>query len=266
MAYLKNYDTPMPTNTEIFILQLLKIIEFDIINPLKWFNIWTQSTEYATFSFLDDFSFYWLAIVVFLVLLAFIWILRRTCQKCCKTPVRRIVRYLKRHLFFNIIIRLCSVIYLQLLIKSCVVYKLWLTGQREPIMNTTSIVSFIWTAAIVLYTLFTHFLVWINREQISEPHVVRKISNLYDGIHLYRSKNNIWYYSTFTARRFAFVMIPTFLFMLPFIEVQLIIVLTSFYIFGYARQRPHITGHRAWIELLNESMIMVCEYHLLLFS
>jgi len=33
MCYLKIYDTPIPSNAELYMIEFTKLIEFDILNP-----------------------------------------------------------------------------------------------------------------------------------------------------------------------------------------------------------------------------------------
>lgn len=64
---------------------------------------------------------------------------------------------------------------------------------------------------MLLIPLFTTYMLTVNRNELAEFYVKKRISNLYQDIHLYRSPFNIWYYPIFLLRRILFVVIPTFL-------------------------------------------------------
>lgn len=70
----------------------------------------------------------------------------------------------------------------------------------------------------------------------------------------------------FLVRRVIFVAIPTFLYLFPSHQVQLLIFLTSLYIMFYVGVRPHYFQTRIYIEVFNELMILVACYHLICFS
>lgn len=43
---------------------------------------------------------------------------------------------------------------------------------------------------------------------LDNPGIFKRISNLYEGIHLYKNFKNIWYMPIFMLRRLVFVSIP----------------------------------------------------------
>jgi len=67
-------------------------------------------------------------------------------------------------------------------------------------------------------------------------------------------------------RRVVFVAIPTFFYLMPFAQIQLLIFLTSLYILFYSGVRPHTDPKRVKIEIFNEVMIMMMNYHMVCFS
>ena len=117
-------------------------------------------------------------------------------------------------------------------------------------------------AMVLLFV--TSYVIRNNREQLGAHFVFRKISNLYQDIHIYRDSVNVWYYPVFMARRIIFVVIPTFLFALPSLEIQILLLGSSLYVIFYAGIKPHNTMNRVKLEIFNESMIMVIQYHMVM--
>jgi hypothetical protein len=97
--------------------------------------------------------------------------------------------------------------------------------------------------------------------------VSSKISNLYQDVRLKdKSYWNLMYYPIFLFRRIVFVAIPTFLHKHSYFQIQLLVLLTSFYIMYYCGTRPHLTGQRVKIEVFNEVIIMLMNYHMVCLS
>lgn len=74
------------------------------------------------------------------------------------------------------------------------------------------------------------------------------------------------YYPLFLLRRVIFVSIPTFLYLWPAHQIQLLIVLTSHYIVAYVHSQPHWDSKRVKVEVFNELMILLACYHIVCFS
>lgn len=81
-----------------------------------------------------------------------------------------------------------------------------------------------------------------------------------------RDFQTIWYYPVFMFRRIIFVAIPTLLWFIPVIQLQVVHMMTTFYIMYYSGIRPHIDMRRHHLECFNEVTIMIFCYHLLLFT
>ena len=71
------------------------------------------------------------------------------------------------------------------------------------------------TATLMIW--FIIYLVKKTRMFMDHPNIYLHISNLDEGIHLYRDPSNVWYFSIFMVRRIVFVALPTFFFTMPFL-------------------------------------------------
>ena len=119
---------------------------------------------------------------------------------------------------------------------------------------------------MLLVPIASFYVLSINREQLYIPQVKRKIDTFYTDIHLFRDRSNIYYYPIFMLRRIIFVALPTFLFDYTFLQIQLLLFLTSIYVMHYAGTKPHSVNRRVLLELYNEIMIMLQNYHMCIFS
>jgi hypothetical protein len=94
----------------------------------------------------------------------------------------------------------------------------------------------------------------------------KKFEAMYEEIHNYRNKQNKYYIIISMFRRMGFAFIPAIFYKYDYMKVQLLVVLSSVYIIWYAGVRPHIWRNRFRMELFNESMIMLFNYHMILFT
>lgn len=85
-------------------------------------------------------------------------------------------------------------------------------------------------------------------------------------MHLFKSKYTVLYYPMTMLRRTVFVAIPTFIPNAPWLQCQLVVGLSSFYLMWYLHVRPHNSKSRIRLETCNELLIMACVYHMMLFS
>jgi hypothetical protein len=67
-------------------------------------------------------------------------------------------------------------------------------------------------------------------------------------------------------RRAIFVMIPAFFTGMSCNQIQLLMFLSFLYMIWYANYRPHYSSTRTRLEIFNEAMILVCCYHMFIFS
>ena len=77
---------------------------------------------------------------------------------------------------------------------------------------------------------------------------------------------NLMYYPIFLFRRIMFVAIPTFLFRFSYFQIMILLFFSSIYLNYYSGTRPHLDKGRVKIEIFNEIMIMLMNYHMACFS
>ena len=107
-----------------------------------------------------------------------------------------------------------------------------------------------------------------KRESLNKQETKDLYGNLYSEVKLRGEHNRdaIWYYPIFLIRRIVFVAIPTFLYLWPFGQLQLLIFLTTLYIIFYSGLQPHLDLRRTYLENFNEVMTMLMNYHMTTFT
>jgi hypothetical protein len=104
------------------------------------------------------------------------------------------------------------------------------------------------------------------RDKLNKVGIKDTMYSLYTGIHLYRDLKNIDYMPVFLMRRFIFAFIPALFYNFPFLQLQLMIGISSVYMSMYMSIRPHEDPWRVRLEVLNEGVILMLNYHMALFS
>lgn len=169
-------------------------------------------------------------------------------------------------IYFNLLIRIVFVAYLKIVISGIVQIGLWRRGKSDPTHEPVLYVGIGICGVALMLPLLAIYLLKVNRNQLATKFVYTKIGNLYNGIHLYRHNWAVFYTPTFLFRRLIFCALPVFLYMMPFLQVQLLLLLTSFYVIFYAGVKPHAEKSRVSLEIFNECMIMILNYHVVSFS
>ena len=143
--------------------------------------------------------------------------------------------------------------------------KMWL--QHSPFQEVMDIfVAMCITAFITWVPCFMIWLMTTNRHKLISPKFYGKWSIIYGELHIHRSKWTVFYLPLFLFRRILFVMIPSFIYMFPCIQLQILVLFSSFYIIYYEGQRPHKVRGRQMLEIFNEVLIMMAIYHMFLFT
>lgn len=113
--------------------------------------------------------------------------------------------------------------------------------------------------------IYAVFLQWAGK-RVTTKKFRAKYQNLYVDIHSFKNSWTRFYLPVSMVRRILFVLIPSLLHQYPFMQLQLLILLSICYIIWYAGVKPHIDKRRIRIEMFNEFMIIIFIYHLLLFT
>lgn len=279
VCYLKIYDVPIPGNADIYIVEFTKLIEFDVLNPDSIIRLISGNPDFKLTdwvlgksrfssdespSMIDDLRVYiiWavaaVAIVLMLALLLFI--------KKLKKKIKKLLWNMQAKFLFNGIIRSITIMYIQLCMSFGSQIEVFIQdGSLQPLKD--SIVAVVMFVVLFGYPVLCWAIIIRKKEKLELPEVLRRYSNLYQEVRLSGKQNwKLVYYPLFLFRRIVFVAIPTFLFLWPSFQIQLLIFLTSLYILFYIGERPHWETRRTRIEVFNEVMILGACYHLALFS
>ena len=125
MVYLYIYDVVLPTNADIYIKELKKIVEFDILNPAGLIRLWEPDFTFSGLmsdvkqedAMVDELSFYLIGIgflVLLCVCLACVFCFMGRLSK--KSKIKKYAVKLKTKLFFNMLIRALTITYITMAI------------------------------------------------------------------------------------------------------------------------------------------------------
>jgi len=281
-CYLKIYSTPFPVSAEIFMDEFTKVIEFELMDPealiqnflptfkLKDALFGTDSTKSnivhkdVKASIFDDLHLYCLGVFMCLFMYGLMAFIARICP-CLKNRITDRLKAIKKAVFYNLIIRLITISYIPLTMTAGVQVVMWMRGSEYQKMPE-AITAFTMSAYVVILPFYIAIYLNKRRLYLYQTSIKDKVKNLYSGIHLFRDTRNLYYYPIFLMRRLVFVATPTVLHLYPFAQLQLLVFLSTAYIWFYASARPHEDRNRVRLEIFNECLIMILNYHMMLFS
>lgn len=277
ICYLEIYDTAIPPNADIYVAEFKKIIEFDMLNPEGIIRIFDPEfsikaimtpktasvTDAAPKSMMDDLKMFVFALILALVVITGL---------CCLSRIERFKGFViktlvgfKKKFFFNGLLRSLTIAYIQSCISSGAQIRMFLNSETNQ--EVGSIISG-WVIGTITFVLPIFFIYFLHEKQskLHEEEFQEKYLNLYAGVTLKRGFSPLLYTPVFLIRRIIFVALPTFFFNFPFLQLQLLIFLTSIYVGFYMDIRPHVDRRRLKLEVFNELMIMLINYHMATFS
>jgi hypothetical protein len=137
VMYLNIYKVYMPANVMTFLVEFKKLIEFDWLNPIKYYT-WFKDNKFRlsdylsgteplpfdnedqTFSIIDELQFYVLLIMLFAFVSLFMWMCRYSIFWSRRTRhwFRDSLQLVNETVFFNWTIRFITVMYIQLCITN----------------------------------------------------------------------------------------------------------------------------------------------------
>jgi hypothetical protein len=280
MCYLKHYDSPFPANVQIYMDKFTGTVEFDLLNPqtyiqlfnpefrfVDWFSSIDKTLMFESdmeISMFDDLQVFIFMGIAFILTVCTFEILKRVRQELAEKYDAKL-KALKKYMIWNGTIRCISAAY----IKTCMAVgsqiRLFLQGYEYQ-GNAEKLFLIIFLGYIVAVPWYAFVKLREMRESLTYAEIRKKYLVAYDGVHLYRDKWNIYYFTISHGRKLAFVMIPSLFFAFPFIQLQLLMFGTSFYLMFYVATRPFKDQARHKMETFNELMILVGGYHMLTFS
>jgi hypothetical protein len=182
------------------------------------------------------------------------------------------------HYWFNGLILTLSVLYLPLCLMAADALEDILIEERSLIRrfrkdltvvdweDPNVIVALSLAGSLLLLPLVFYAVLRAFGDRIAEPSVKRRISNLYIDISMNDKEEKLAYFPVFLLKRLVFVIIPSVFFWAPYFQLQALVFLTGAYVIFYGGRRPHNDRKRINLELANEAMFMIMNYHLICFS
>jgi hypothetical protein len=215
-------------------------------------------------SIFDDLAIYIVLLCTFVVCLVIFYILSK-CWPAKSLWFKMKLSYIRKNFIWNIIIRVLTVTYMKCLMSVGTEFRLFY--EDNEFQELSEKITALVIALILIPLPFLAFkTLQRKRDTLCEPGVIQRYGNMYEGVHLFRDRTNIFFYPIFMTRRLAFVLIPSVFSMFPFIQLQLLILGSTFYTMNYASTRPHESFTRTRLEIFNECMMMLAFYHMMIFS
>ena len=271
VCYLVIYDVPMPANVGIFIEEFTKLIEFRMmsINNLgatftgnSDFNLMKQLTDNDN-SILNDLSVYLVIAAIFILAMLLVG-LAFTIQKC-RRRVKKVLSKTFNKFFFNGLIRSITIAYIKICISSGQQVEFLMQGYQTKRMSE-QVIGLVLFVAMFGYPFISVATTVYFKRKLNTYQLRRRIANFYSNIEVEKGNWALAYYTIFLVRRIVFVAIPIFLVGMQWLQIQLLLMMSSLYFIYYAENKPHSMLQRNRMEIFNESMIMLMNYHMVCFS
>lgn len=103
-------------------------------------------------------------------------------------------------------------------------------------------------------------------DRLEDPVIQEDFYQLYADLSMFDKERKISYYPVFLIKRMVFVLIPAVFYKASYMQIQLLVMMTYAYIIFYAGRRPHNNNMRINLEIFNEVMFMILNYHMICFS
>jgi hypothetical protein len=216
---------------------------------------------------MDELQFYIMITLACLAAVIIMSILRRVncCSKRARHWFRDVVHFVVGSVFWNWTIRILQVMYIQLCLTNFNQIRLWNKDSVHQSKNAMTFTVLICILQVLILLAVSFFLIR-GRFFLDHPGIFKRISNLYEGIHLYKNFKNIWYMPIFMLRRLVFVSIPLTFSGYQWLQLQFLITLNFIYFVWYVDLSPHGDRTRVRLEIFNECCIMIIVYHMITFS
>lgn len=236
----------MPTSVEIYVNGFRDVVTFQMLKPdpilglvkpgLSVASIMgvvrggntdlpqTVESSGQTESIIVNMAVYIMAIVAFFSFLIVLFLLVRL--KKYKPKIKEILIGIKEKTFWNNTIRSITISYIETAIQFK--QKIQLLSLSSKMSDFGPIVGL--GGFLISYPSICAYYTWKNRGIIHTKEEQKKTGKLYTGIALYRSYGAAFYYPVFMARRFLFVVIPIIFKGRPYLQIQFLVMFSSFYL------------------------------------
>ena len=266
MCYCHFYDTPLPGNADIYLQELTKMIELQLINPdvliRAWFNPEfnkpvTVLDKDAHISVWNDVKLYVLLMVLLAVVV--ICMLVASLLKCVRGSLLSGLSIIKTKFVWDYSIQFFYMAYLKLCMT--VMNQIDLSARGSYYWRAIDSDWAIAIGALLVVGPLVAFIFLSTSQSLEEPEVKAKYSNLYSDVALYRSRFGKFYSVAFAIRRIVFMAIPI-MFSDPMMQVMVFMLFHTIYLAAYVSVKPHIDCKRTCVEVFNEIVLMIFMYHL----
>lgn len=171
-------------------VEFTKLVEFDMLKPDSMISMFTKSKfklldwmqgkdsfgENEEKTILDDMKLYIMAFGVFLMVLCcmcFVMTLRKYRKK-----IKENFQKLKKMVFFNVIIRSITIVYVQFAISCGFQIKRYCMGDEEQSIEDR-LIGLILFIGLFGYPIFAWYIMRRFKDRLEEPAIFDKISNFY---------------------------------------------------------------------------------------
>jgi len=282
-CFLKIYDIPTPSNAEIYMSQYTSLIKFEVLKPqglvrlvydTKFdMKVWIQGQK-KLLSDPDELvsSFYDLLLYIILAGLSVVFlvamvILKRSLPPKYKKMVADKLKASLDKFFWNGAIRSVYISYIDVAINCGLQMGMLLKAskyQKDSEKATGLAMLLYLVSAAVFWVVF----IKKNLKKFSDKVFASKYDNFTNDVRLTESAapTGKYFYAVFMVRRLVFVFIPVIFVSFSWLQLQLLLVVNTFYVCWYLHTKPLASKSGAYIRLFNEIMLMLVQYHLILFS
>jgi len=224
-----------------------------------------KAQEASVINDLKIFILLGLALLGFIIVLMFGWVLTRAVFPKTADKIKTFLKNLKQTWTWNLTIRTIDISYIQVVITVGTQFSIWYS---QSIYGNVDDQKWAFGLGILVFLVPVVFskILYQNSDKLQTKEVRDKFNNMYLDIHMNRNRSTKYYLPISMLRRILFVMIPSVFAQYPFLQLQVFLVMNTCYLFWYGASRPHIDKKRIAVELFNESMIMIFVYHLMIYT
>jgi hypothetical protein len=283
VCYLKFYGVIVPTNVHVYRDQFVKLVEFNMFNPQKvvqmynpnfdlmdWIRgkdimVVNKAQEASVFNDLKIFILLGAVLAGIIVLLVLGFVFTRACFPKFAEKIQNTLKTLKEKWTWNLTIRTIDISFIQVVITCGTQFSIWYSGSIFGDVNDQRWAFGLGILVLLVPVLFTKIL-HSNGDKLQTKEVRDKFQNMYLDVHMNRNSSTKYYLPISMLRRILFVMIPSIFYAYPFMQLQVFLIMNTFYLFWYGATRPHIDRKRIGTELFNEFMILIFVYHLMIYT
>jgi hypothetical protein len=184
-------------------------------------------------------------------------------NKNLRAKIEPKIKKILKDTFWNNTVRSITISYLQ----TAVVFSIKIQALRFKNAEFSEYLSALpMLAYLIAYPIICTISLIKNRDKLKSQEMQDKIGKMYSNISLHRSRWGILYYPIFMLRRLLFVLIPLIFQGYPFYQLQALTFFSSLYIIQYCQIWPHSQKKIGILEMTNEFLLMVVNYHMLTFT